>query len=224
MHVSVSGLEFSYPRGSFRLYLEKLFLNSGDRMVLTGPSGCGKSTLLWLLAGIFLPRSGKVLLGNREISNTPDRVRRFFRIQNIGFIFQDFQLIEYLSVMENIRLPYRMDSDLEWNAEVRRRLGNLADRCDIGDKLGVSIQELSHGEKQRVAFCRAILHRPGLILADEPTGNLDSLNRDRIMELLLAEASRNGTTVILATHDPFLLRSFDKKLDLSNPGPDGPWQ
>ena len=137
--------------------------------------------------------------------------RRSFRISQIGFVFQDFRLIDYLNIRENMLLPYRLNTTLKLNANVENRLGKLAEILLLTDKLLSPIDELSQGEQQRTAIGRALLPKPRLILADEPTGNLDPDNTRRIMDLLFEQAA--GATVVMVTHDHSLAARFDTVMD-----------
>ena len=164
---------FSYEKEEFSLELDSLELQRNENAAIIGPSGSGKTTLLNLVAGVLVPQSGEVRVLDKVINQLSDAQRRAFRIQNIGFVFQDFALIEYLNVLDNIIHPYRVSRALKLDSSVRKRAESLADEMGIGDKLLRFPNELSHGEKQRVAICRALVTEPSLILADEATGNLD---------------------------------------------------
>ena len=139
--------------------------------------------------------------------------RRDFRIRNIGFVFQDFELLDYLNVLDNILHPYRITAALRLDRTVRERAEGLAERLGVGDKLKRRADDLSQGEKQRVAICRALLPGPRLILADEATGNLDPRNKARILELLFDSVAAHGATLLAVTHDHELLPRFDRVVD-----------
>jgi putative ABC transport system ATP-binding protein len=213
MEIRISQLAFEYPNRSFRLRIPELRIESGSAVALVGPSGSGKTTLLRLLAGIHVPSAGELWLDSLALSELSDAARRRFRMSGIGFVFQDFQLIEYLDVRENIRLPGRLDGGGGWNARRARRLEDLAAITGIADKMTCPIDELSHGEKQRVAICRALLNEPRLVLADEPTGNLDPASKHRVLDLLFEETSRRAATLIVVTHDRDLLAGFRRVID-----------
>jgi putative ABC transport system ATP-binding protein len=213
MEIRISQLAFEYPNRSFRLRVPELRIESGAAAAFVGPSGSGKSTLLRLLAGIHVPAAGELWLDAMELPRLSDAERRRFRLSQLGFVFQDFQLIEYLDVRENIRLPYRLGYGEGWTASDAERLEDLAGVTGIAGKLSASIDELSHGEKQRVAICRALITRPRLVLADEPTGNLDPANKRRIVDLLFGEAGRCGSTLVMVTHDRELLAGFGCVID-----------
>lgn len=213
--IQISDVEFSYGRGDFRLQIEQLEVAKGVKTALIGPSGSGKTTFLNLVSGTALPLTGSVRVDGREVSSMTDAARREFRITNIGFVFQDFELLEYLSVFDNILHPYRINRALRLTGEVRARAGQLAEDTGLSDKLRRWPDQLSQGERQRVAICRALLAQPKLLLADEPTGNLDPKNKERILDLLLDYARNDQTTVLVVTHDLGLLKRFDSVVDFS---------
>jgi len=184
-------------------------------MAIVGPSGCGKSTLLSILAGERRPTSGTVRFGDQAISELPDADRRAFRITKVGLVFQEFRLVEYLDVLDNILLPCRLHPALALDASMRSRAIALAERLGIAPHLHRLPERLSHGERQRAAVARALVTNPRLLLADEPTGNLDPLGKQRLLSEVLAMARDTGAIVILATHDHALLPSFGRTLDFT---------
>ena len=216
MQAKVRDVDFTYGEEGFRLRIPKLDLESGERVAFVGPSGSGKTTLLHLLAGILIPRSGLVQVGEFELNRLDDAPRRAFRISKIGFVFQDFRLIEYLNVRENVLLPYRLNPSLGLDESVGKRLSLLAEQLQLGDELDLPIDELSQGERQRAAIARALLVRPGMILADEPTGNLDPVNKTRILDLLFNQTEESESTLVMVTHDHALLDRFDRVIDFAN--------
>jgi len=185
----------------------------GSKVAVVGPSGSGKTTFLHLVAGISVPRAGRVVTSGVEVTALDDAARRAFRIRNIGLVFQEFELLEYLNVLDNILLPYRIDPVLRLDPGVRERAARLAERVGIGDKLGRFANQLSQGERQRVAVCRALLVEPELLLADEPTGNLDPANKGRVLDILVDHAEESGATLVLVTHDRDLLGRFQRVID-----------
>ncbi len=211
--IAIRNLEFEYRRGEFCLRIDELVIADGRKVALIGPSGSGKTTFLNLVSGIALPRSGSVSVDGQEVSALDDAARRAFRITNIGFVFQDFELLEYLSVLDNILHPYRINRALRLTPDVRARARSLAENTGLANLLGRKPDQLSHGEKQRVAICRALLAGPRLILADEPTGNLDPANKDRILDLLVGHAEQVEATLLIVTHDLSLLERFDEVID-----------
>ncbi len=216
MQAKVRDVDFTYGEEGFRLRIPKLDLESGERVAFVGPSGSGKTTLLHLLAGILIPRSGLVRVGDFELNRLDDAARRAFRISKIGFVFQDFRLIEYLNVRENALLPYRLNPSLRLDESVGKRLSLLAEQLQFEDELDLPIDELSQGERQRAAIARALLARPGMILADEPTGNLDPANKTRILDLLFSQTEESESTLVMVTHDHALLDRFDRVIDFAN--------
>ncbi|MHC4942052.1 MAG: ABC transporter ATP-binding protein [Planctomycetota bacterium] len=211
--IHVKGLDFSYLKGEFRLEVPELSIAQGQKAAVIGPSGSGKTTLLHLLAGIIVPQAGSVTIQDVELSGLSDIARRDFRISRIGLVFQEFELLEYLDVLDNILLPYRITGALDLNREVRERAAELAAQVGIGDKLRRNILKLSQGEKQRVAVCRALLPDPPLLFTDEPTGNLDPGNKGRVLDILLEYARKNSATLVTVTHDHDLIDRFDRVID-----------
>jgi len=211
--LTVESLGFAYREGEFRLQIPQFAVAAGEKVAVIGPSGSGKTTLLNLVAGIFVPEQGTVRVGDVPVNSLGDAGRRDFRISNIGFVFQDFELLDYLSVLDNILHPYRITRALKLSREVHQRARDLTEQMGIADKLQRYPQELSQGERQRAAICRALLPRPQLILADEATGNLDPENKERILDLLFESVDQHGATLLAVTHDHDLLPRFDRVVD-----------
>ena len=214
--IEISDLRFSYDESDFSLEIPRLTFAPGEQVAIVGPSGSGKTTLLNLIAGITTPQSGQVTTNYRHISELSDAARRDFRIANIGLVFQEFELLEYLNVLDNILLSYRINRTLRLDDKVRERAEAIARRVGISDKLTRHATRLSQGEKQRVAVCRALVVQPPLLLADEPTGNLDPLNKDRVLDILFDYARRNAATLVTVTHDHDLLDRFDRVIDFKD--------
>ena len=152
--ISISSLEFQHGTGEFHLRVPEFTVAEYEKVAVIGPSGSGKTTLLNLIAGILTPKTGTVSVNHTQVSSLPDAERRDFRIATIGFVFQDFELLDYLNVLDNILHPYRITRALLLNKEVRDRARALAENMDIADKLQRYPDGLSHGEKQRAAICR----------------------------------------------------------------------
>ena len=211
--ISIQSLRFRYPGSSFKLSMPAFSVAQGEKLAIIGPSGSGKTTLLNLIAGIIVADSGKVQAVEVDVSQLGDAARRDFRIANIGFVFQNFQLLDYLSVLDNILHPFRISRALELNRDVRNRALELAGQMGIADKLTQHPRQLSQGEQQRAAICRALLPQPRLILADEATGNLDPDNKQLILDMLFERVDEHGATLLAVTHDHELLSRFDRVVD-----------
>ena len=211
--ITIYDLDFFYRSGEFQLLIPEFGVSEGEKVAVIGPSGSGKTTLLNLVAGIIAPESGTVQVGDVKVSELNDAGRRDFRIANIGFVFQDFELLDYLDVFDNILHPYRISGALKLDRAVKQRAALLAEEMDIGDKLQRKAEDLSQGEKQRAAICRALLTQPRLILADEATGNLDPENKQHILYLLFSAVEEHDATLLAVTHDHELLSRFDRTID-----------
>jgi putative ABC transport system ATP-binding protein len=216
--ITVSDLRFDYASATsgadqFSLHLPRLGISRGERVAIIGPSGCGKTTLLGLLTGNLVPRSGRVVVSETEISGLTDAERRRFRVTRMGLVFQSLALVEYLDVLDNILHCYRITNALRLDDAVRNRARSLARELGQGDKLHRPVGALSQGERQRVAIGRALLSKPDVLLADEATGNLDPANKGRILDLLFAQLDEDRSTLIAVTHDHELLPRFDRVLD-----------
>ena len=211
--ICLTDLDFRYGEGDFALRIARLAIRPGESVAVIGPSGSGKTTLLHLIAGIATPRAGSVTTAGVEVSALDEPARRDFRIRRVGLVFQEFELLEYLDVLDNILLPFRINRALHLDSAVRERAHELAREVGIGDKLGRFPDRLSHGERQRVAICRALVGQPSLLLADEPTGNLDPANVDRVLDILFGYAEQSGATLVTVTHDHDLLNRFGRVID-----------
>ena len=214
--IKITDVSFQYRTGEFRLNVPEFRISRGEKIAVIGPSGSGKTTLLNLIAGIIKPEEGRVTVDDITVSGLSDSDRRDFRITHIGFIFQDFELLDYLCVMDNILHPYRITRALTLDSTVRDRAGSLAHAMGIGNKLKSMANDLSQGEKQRAAICRALLPKPQLLLADEATGNLDPDNKTRILNLLFRAVEDHDATLLAVTHDHELLKRFDRIVDFKD--------
>jgi putative ABC transport system ATP-binding protein len=211
--IAISNLAFSYPTGNFILHIPEFSVKKHEKVAVIGPSGTGKTTLLNLIAGIIVSSQGSISVSDTSVDRLNDAQRRQFRITHIGFVFQDFELLDYLNVYDNILHPYRITDALHLDPSVKERARTMAQEMGIGDKLHRRANDLSQGEKQRAAICRALLPQPKLILADEATGNLDPENKTRILDLLFRAVKEHDTTLLAVTHDHELLSHFDKVVD-----------
>jgi len=211
--ITIQQLQFRYPAGNFQLVMDRFTVARSEKVAVIGPSGSGKTTLLNLVSGILLPGAGSIAVGGESISRLSEARRRDFRITTIGFVFQDFELFDYLNVLDNILHPYRITGALKLDRNVKARAAALAHEMGIGGMLKRHPDNLSQGEKQRVAICRALLPRPKLILADEATGNLDPDSKIRILNLLFRVVDEHDATLLAVTHDHELLIHFDRVVD-----------
>ena len=212
--IAIQDLSFGYGHGAFSLNVPALRVESGEKAAFIGPSGSGKTTLVYLIAGILKPRSGSIMVDEREIAGRNDRWLRNFRISRIGFVFQEFELLDYLSVRDNMLLPYYVNDSLKPTARAHQTVEHLAASMGLENKLKRYPRTLSQGERQRVAICRALATSPDMVIADEPTGNLDPTAAGATLSLLLGEVERRGMMLLMVTHNHALLNSFDRVIDV----------
>ncbi len=184
-------------------------VEAGEFLAIMGPSGCGKSTLLHLLGGIDSPTSGRVLLDGEDFGTLGDTERSIVRRRRLGFVFQKMNLLPTLSAIENVALPLRIDGVGRKAAHAQAR--DVLDRVDLAQRMAHFPHEMSGGEQQRVAIARALVVRPAVVLADEPTGALDSANGQSILNLL-RDCANQGQTVVMVTHDSDMARQSDRLL------------
>ena len=205
--IAIENLQFRYPRSDFHLQVAELTVERGSKVALIGPSGIGKTTLLNLIAGISVPETGRIAVGGVDISTLGDAARRNHRIRQIGLVFQEFELVDHLSVLDNILLAYRISPALSIDRTVRERAVQLGREVGIEDKLRRYVRRLSQGERQRVAICRALLTEPPLLLCDEPTGNLDPANKEHILDILdrICPEIDDPVVSFAIGDDPFLI-------------------
>lgn len=201
-----------YPKRTTQTYALRsatFKVRRGEFVAIMGPSGSGKSTLLYVLGCLIHPTSGTYQLDGRDITHLNERERAAVRNQQIGFVFQSFQLLPTISALRNVELPalYNRQSRHERRARARY----LLERFGLAERLDYRPPELSGGEAQRVAIARALMNDPKLLLADEPTGNLDSVNGQAVMDLL-NELHREGRTIMMVTHDPKLAESNAERI------------
>jgi putative ABC transport system ATP-binding protein len=214
-HISLTKVNKSYQEGEKeRLVLNELELtvNEGEMLVLLGRSGSGKSTMLNLISGIDRPDSGQISIGGTDLAQLNEKERTLFRRKNIGFVFQSFNLISTLTAEENVLLPLKLKG-IEDESRLEKA-GNFLEAVGLGDRGNSYPDRLSGGEQQRVAIARALAHEPMLILADEPTGNLDYETGKKILDILNKLVRDNGRTIILATHDRDICSIADRVVEL----------
>jgi putative ABC transport system ATP-binding protein len=206
--IEVEDLTRTYSASVNALHHLSFTVEKGEWIAVMGPSGSGKSTLMNILGGLDMPTTGRVTLDGREISALSASELARFRADKIGFVFQQFHLIPYLTALENVMLAqyFHSLSDEREAAEALARVG-------LGDRLRHLPSQLSGGEQQRVCVARALINQPNLILADEPTGNLDEVNETLVMGLL-TELHRAGHTIVLVTHDPEIGRMAERRIEL----------
>ena len=187
---------------------------AGERIAIVGESGAGKTTLLQVLGGLDLPTSGHVLVGGRDIAKLNGTQRGLLRNRELGFIYQFHHLLPEFSALENVAMPLLMRSDSL--SSVRERATELLTRVGLGERLHHRPGEMSGGERQRAAVARALITRPALVLADEPTGNLDHANGEKVFALMLELNREFGSSLVVVTHDETLASRMDRILRLEN--------
>ncbi len=187
-----------------------LEIKSGESVAIVGASGSGKSTLLGLLAGLDEPTAGRVVVGATDLSQLDEDGRALFRGQEVGFVFQSFQLLPALTALENVMLPL----ELSGQPDAKEQAEHFLERVELQDRVGHYPRQMSGGEQQRVAIARAFAARPAILFADEPTGNLDSRTGSHIIDILFELNREQGTTLVLVTHDLGLADLCERRLQL----------
>ncbi len=190
-----------------------LKVGQGEFLSIVGPSGSGKSTLLFIIGALLNPSDGEVLLWDKNIYHTTPAYRADLRLQEIGFVFQTFNLIPYLSALDNVAVPAMLT--MKSRKKATDKAIELLQRFGLNERLDHNFSELSVGERQRVALCRSVINNPGIILADEPTGNLDPAMTREVMSLF-RELNNSGHTVIIVTHEEEVAAYAQKVLHLQN--------
>jgi len=211
--IEVHNVKKWIQNGSRRVEILKgidLTIPAGQFVAIVGASGSGKSTLLGLLAGLDTPSEGQIILDGTPIHNLEEEALAVVRGHKLGFVFQSYQLIPTLTALENVLLPFELN--LPGNGIKQARA--LLDQVGLGERMDHYPVQLSGGEQQRVALARAFIVEPPIVMADEPTGNLDSINGQKVLELLLSRNSHAGTTLVLVTHDPQVAALAHRKIVL----------
>jgi len=214
-HIVAKGLSRVFPEaggGHQVLAGVDLEIRSGELVALLGPSGSGKSTLLNLISGLDRPDAGDIWVSGQPVNRLGERERTLFRRRHVGFVYQFFNLLPTLSVIENILLPLELNG-LD-DADGRHRARQLLERVGLQGMQERFPDTLSGGEQQRVAITRALVHQPGLLLADEPTGNLDEATGERVLEVLDSLVRQQGVTLLVATHSRRVAAMCDRSLVL----------
>ena len=221
--VELLNMRFSWDGRDPLLEIERLQIERGERVFIVGPSGSGKTTLLSIVAGVIAPQQGTVKVNGCHLDALNSAARDRFRADNIGFIYQMFNLIPYLSVVENVTLPCRFsmrrrDRCMSISSDVKADALRLLNHLGMDDKavVGKPVTELSVGQQQRVAAARALIGSPDLVIADEPTSSLDANRREDFIRLLFNECDRENTTIVFVSHDTGLEPLFDRKIRLSD--------
>ena len=205
---------FAMPAGAvIAVHDVTLSIAKGEHTTITGPSGCGKSTLLHMLGCVDTPSSGTLIFDSNDVSTLNDRARSLLRLRQIGFVFQRFYLLPMLTAAENVELPQAEAGAAKH--ERRHRTRELLEYVGLGDRADHRPSQLSGGEMQRVAIARALANRPRLLLADEPTGELDQATGEQVAQLL-DRVNADGTALVLVTHDPELAGRARRKLTMKD--------
>ncbi len=212
-HVPAQG-EAEAAGTTFQLNIPHLEIAAAEKVALVGRSGCGKTTLLNLIAGIAAVQSGELMVAGTRLDQLDETARRRFRSEHMGFAFQEFELIEYLNVRDNILLPFTLNGSTLDCREREQRLQDLLNATELTARSKYFPRQLSQGQRQRVALCRAMITEPQLILADEPTGNLDAQTAADVLNLLMDQVQTLSATLVMVTHDPNVLNRFDRVIHL----------
>ncbi len=215
--LSTRDLHFTYPNGGFSLGVADFSVAGGEAVGIGGPSGSGKSTFLRLLSGILRPDAGGVTICGEDASRLPAPALRSLRLRRLGLVFQDFALLDYLSVEDNILLPSRLGGTL--TDPVRWQARELVEQLEIGQHWNRLCGEISQGERQRVALARALAHSPSAVLADEPTASLDAGRSQIVMHLLMRYARVKDAALVIVTHDARLSAQLDRMVNVEEWNP-----
>ena len=200
--IQIKNMKKSYGKNDVVLSVSSIHVDAGEQIALTGPSGSGKSTLLHMIGGLVEPTEGEVIVNDIAVYSQSMKARDAFRMEHIGYIFQDFHLLPSLTARENVQLVLNGKE---------APISEWFDRVGLQDKEYAYPNELSRGQQQRIAFIRALIHRPAIVLADEPTGSLDVKTANSMMELLVQICEEESLTLLVVTHDEQLAKKFPKR-------------
>lgn len=213
--VRIDNLRFSWPKSDFELGLDQLILPAGSHNFIYGPSGSGKTTFLNLISGVLKPSQGSILIGEHNLCQMSSAKRDRFRAAHMGVIFQQLNLIPFLTVRDNIRLPLSFARQNVFSQEIDQRIEHLMDSLQLAENLlHRQANQLSVGQQQRVALARSLINRPALLIADEPTSALDQDSRDAFIDLMQQIASESGSCVLFVSHDRSLEPHFSHCFDI----------
>ncbi len=216
LEITLEGVSKSFGTNEFSIRDINLKIKSGEIVALVGDSGSGKTTILNFISGIDRPQSGKVRLGKKILRDMSEEEVTKFRRTNLGFVFQSFHLIPHLNVFQNIIFPcLLLNFDLQTS---NSRVQQYIDKIGLSGRNYAFPDQLSGGEQQRVAIARALIHEPNLILADEPTGNLDSMTSENVLNFLIDQCRTTGATLLMVTHSDQAAKKMTKKFFLSAKG------
>lgn len=217
--VYMQDVVFGYEPGKPILHINELRVPEGKRIFLYGPSGSGKTTLLGLITGILQPQQGTCVVLGKDMTKLSMSARDIHRGSEMGYIFQSFNLIPYLSVRENVELPCRIHANRRkriLSPTLREESARIAGRLDLGRFLDRGVKKLSTGQQQRVAIARAVIGRPSLVIADEPTSSLDTDRREQFLELLFEVCDEAKATLVFVSHDQTIMSRFDERVSIAN--------
>ena len=214
--VSIKDVEMIYDDNGTKieaLKLKNLEIKDGEKVAFIGSSGCGRTTLFNMISGMITPTKGKVIVEDVDLTTLREVERDLFRANHIGYIFQDFNLFPEFTVLQNVVLPMSFSKRYS-KSEMEKEATAMLERVGLKDKINQKVKTLSGGEKQRVAIARSIVNKPNIILADEPTGNLDYKNGQKIMDLIIQIASEEKATLLVITHNNAQLEMFDRSVNI----------
>ncbi|MBO8163424.1 MAG: ABC transporter ATP-binding protein [Brevibacillus sp.] len=215
--LTVEGVRHSYDSGKLKvpvLFDISLHIKAGEFVALCGSSGSGKTSLLNLLAGLTKPDEGRIWVSGHEISRMNENKLCIFRRNYLGFVFQSFNLLPTLTAVENVELPLVFSGEKKRNR--RKRAIEMLEQVGLGDRIHHKPNELSGGQQQRVSIARALVNKPNIVLADEPTGNLDSVTEQEILQLMRSINREHGTTFVIVTHDDEVAKQSDRIIFLKD--------